>query len=83
MAEASAERVSRAAADTIDGAKAEIERTKKIMAKLDELEEEMEEVTNVCKKIKALKQRCDQAGGRMDQIAVARSGRPPPTSSRR
>lgn len=75
--------MSRAAANTINGADAEIERAKKLVARLDELEEEMEEVKNVCKKIKALRQRCDQAGGRMDQIAVARSGKPPPTSSRR
>lgn len=60
-----------------------IENTKKILAKIDEFEDKMEEVRNVCRKIRALRQRCDQAGGRMDQIAMARSGTRPPTSNRR
>ena len=81
--EASSVAAERASANALSGADREIDRTKKLIAKIDALEEEMEEVKNVCKKIKALKQKCDQAGGRMDQIALARAGRQPPTSSRR
>lgn len=79
----STQNASRGAGNTIQGADREIERTKKLMARLDEFDEEMAKVVGVCKKIKALRVKCDQAGGRLDNIAMARSGGKPPTSSRR
>ena len=54
-----------------------IETSKKIIAKLDELDQEMENVMNILKKIEAAKQRCHQSGG-LDQPAMIESGGKPP-----
>lgn len=82
-ADEATEASARGAANTMAETDRALENTKKLLAKIDEFEDKMEEVKNVCRKIRALRQRCDQAGGRMDQIAMARSGTRPPTSNRR
>ena len=52
------------------------------MQELDRLEDKLEEVGNVCIKIKGLRQRCDQLGGRMDNTMLSRAGGGGSTSGR-
>ena len=55
------------------------------MAKLDELDDEMDKVKEVCIKVKKLRDRAEQASGRLNDIIVAQRvrGVPPPASRHR
>lgn len=66
-----------------EAAEAEIRKAKKLLDELDELDDKMEEVKTVCKKIRAFRERCDQAGGRLStlQVTQQRSRGPIPIRS--
>lgn len=61
----------------MQGADEQIARTKRIMQDMDKLDAKLEEVDHVCDVVRKLKKRCDAAGGRLDNIAVARASQQP------